>query len=509
MTSRSATIFVLVALGCGDAPLDPVVTPPCDAPALELEVGTAALLPAADSSCWKLAPGGLYAVAFFDTRLVELAESRAEEPLPFPDTFSVRATLLPDVRSGAPSPVRARVPAGAVGGDTPTHVTAGVLICDAPAPPHCRDAPWRSGDELDVRVVIGDSPVRSRIQAVVGPLALAVPIDEASALAPFVPRAEAMLSDVLATTAPLLARTFGPDFVHTSPGSGQLLVVLHVGSLSFVDSRAVDGESRAYVVWSVNPSVGDLPPGAAGARRVLDHELTHVWQLGYKYGQRPEWPLTPWVPRWGLEGGADLVANELLRTALGLPLDPELPPTSAGVLATPEAVLAYHLTGGRGRIPVGYFETEPLLRDLLLRAVDAGASYEVALTAVSRGAVDGWWGVDATGNPPLGGLVPRVRELLGSGWEPVSGVFTWVLSNALDERTGSVTYRNPSIREAWRGKGSSGFAPDGEIHSAGTLETGRRSGGAGYLYVDSSTPSFLAVRSDAGAGVRWMVARAR
>lgn len=512
-----------VSLACGalaacakDAtePSVPETTAACAAQAsIDLQPGTGQLLPAGDSLCFAVGAAGLYAVAYLDAGYIDAARPDLHYDVPFGDSFSVAAAFRPPVPVTGPAAAPgATSPRPAAGGGLPADVVTVSAADTCGSPPWCRETPWKVGDEVTTWFAEGR---KATVVAIAAPLVLAEWNDEMP-----LEGEDGVIVDVVKEAAqsvvPMLSAAFDGEVVSTSPGSGQLMVLVQRGSLSFTYSQWYEGGSSSFILLSLNPDVADAIV-AADDIQILAHELAHAWQVRYLYkGAGPN----SGARHWGLEGGADFFTLQYLRSRFGIPLDANGEAIGENILRAPEDVYWTLVNRSSGEIEAGYYQTEPLLRDLMVRLVRAGMSERDALSNISKGAVEGWFGrVNASWHPP--GIAARMSMGLGQQWDPVTGVLTWVLSDALDDRSTGDTFTNPSVLNAWKEVGQSGFSPSGRL-GVGRATTTRRAGSTGYfellardepdrrLILTSESAGTLAPIPGIGeteVDVRWMVAR--
>lgn len=517
----------MVTLACGvlyacakDAtePPVPVTSPACEAQvSFDLQPGTGKLLPAGDSLCVTVATKGLYAVAYLDAAHIEANRSGNHFGSPA-DSFSVSVAFRGPVSVADAAAPSTTAPMPVSGRGTPVDVVtsrgSAEGTCDPSMSPWCRETPWKVGDEMAVDVANGR---KATVVAIAPPLVMAewnneMPLEGEGGVI------EDAVREAAQSVVPMLSAAFDGEVVSTSPGSSQLVLVAQRGSLSLTYSRPSETASSSLIILSLNPDVADAV-GAALDIRVVAHELTHAWQFRYLY--REAGPDGAWAPHWGIEGGADFVALQYLRSRFGISIDANGEAVGENILYTPEDVYWQQVDRSFGDIEAGYQQTEPLLRDLMVRLVRAGMSEPDALSNVAKGAVEGWFGPGngSSWHPP--GMAARMSAGLGRQWDPVTGVLTWVLSDALDDRTTGDTFTNLSVLDAWKKVGLSGFSPSGRV-GRGRATTTRRAGSTGYfelsvgdepdsrlILTSAGTPGPVPGIGETQVDVRWMVARIR
>jgi hypothetical protein len=160
---------------------------------------------------------------------------------------------------------------------------------------------------------------------------------------------------------------------------------------------------------------------------------------------------------------------------------------------------------GSGAFVRGYSAGAAFMQDLVARRVQRGEALDDALTAVMRGALEGWFGHGPQGAERTG-LSARMRAVI-SGWEPEDAMLTWTLSHAADDRTNSSVFQNRSFLRASDGSDAA-FWPAAASLSPGSApvtvkhaheSTGHFSLAGGGTYALSSTV----------AGVQWMIVRVK
>lgn len=529
--SPRSAIRIAVALlpslgGCGEVPS--VTDPPA------LAARACAIAPADIGAPRMLSPGtscvtlgvdpASYAVAFFDGRYVDAARSSPESLAPERDTFfvTVRAGTnvgAPPAPSRAPLEPRRIGPDRAVGldggreGDGVVRLSraasGGGACADAPgAGIFCRPGPWSVGDTLTLPAAFGrftgGKPRPVKVFATRGPFVFTVTRSlrepERLRLSPVL---ESLGKVGVLRILPLLERSLLDRPVYTSAGAQQLVVDVVFDQVAV----CVCGVAVGDVIEGVGVAGVSLrfPEGARfAADRVglFAHELAHVWQLAYEADRAPDGG-TP-ATAWALEGGADLVRQEILRDLSLQPLagnrDASVPPTNVYLDR-----LYRNLRAANGRIRAGYGQTAGFLRHLFLEATRAGALYEPALSAVLRGALEGWY---RSADPATGGagLEGRMGAIL-DGFDPAEAVLAYALANAADDRTENDGLQNHSVLESWRESEGSTFVPAAEIRGAGGVTVSREAGSVGYVYVtNEGGPTSLSLETDIPE-MRWMVVR--
>jgi hypothetical protein len=141
--------------------------------------------------------------------------------------------------------------------------------------------------------------------------------------------------------------------------------------------------------------------------------------------------------------------------------------------------------------------------------VRRGTPSDEALAQVARGAMEGWFGIDAAGVRRQG-LADRMRAVLGAGWDPADAVLLWTLTQAADDQTDAAELNNPVYDHA-----ADPGDPNAWQAATDEVQAGR---GFAYQVTRGAGTSFFVRMKDAGqggtvslsatvAGTRWMVAR--
>ncbi|MFW6202102.1 MAG: hypothetical protein ACOC8B_05960 [Gemmatimonadota bacterium] len=509
--------------GVVDARIEPPEACDTETIALELDRGEALVLPSRDTVCLELrsAPAG-YAVAFADGQWSEVA--RRERSLEPSDVsrfdIAVRDLGGGEAASGvtaAPerSPDRtANAPDFRVDIASADHGT-----CDdaASGTVRCRSEPWREGERFhfsDPNVTLkfpqGDSLVE--VVLVRDPFVFAVPV---AADPPPSATPRARLSEwadgVIDEFFPLLRSALTPMTPATSEGSGQIMVVFVEGSARrgvALNQIGPDGVS-GYIALSLELLTGPAPAAPHADVRLLGHEVTHLWQARYLW-DAPSEPGESGVPgprRWAIEGTATWAEMEVVRRLAEYPLDGNR--CDGG----DDPLLDYYLRGlarSEGGLQRGYHHSMSFLHDLRVRAVAAGATEAEALRQVMRGALEGWYGLDRTAGLRREGLTGRMRRLIDPDWEPVEALLTWAASAALDDRTASPVFQQPSLCRAWDTTLGPRWGPVRVVTAgsgANARVRGRSPGSAGYILVRPSQTAANLVLERSVPHVRFMVAR--
>lgn len=536
-------------LGCGgDAgPTDPVQASVAECGlAAPLDVGVPSLLPP-DADCLALGTApGKFALAFFDSR--SLTESRLT-----PGTVQAGAsdpTFGVSVQAGGRGAAsRGRRPAAVERPTAPARDPDVVPFRDAVAWPaadpeaprgdgsdpirfgaagareacgrfegfdvFCRQTPWSVGDTLTVpaqlRGFIDERAALRKVVYVRGPFAFTgapgIGAAQALALRPYLDR----LADVgTRRIVPLLRHSLLDRPVYTADGARQILVDVVFDEQAVCICGVAVGhtvEGRGVAGIGIRIPLGD--EFEAGRIGLFAHELTHVWQLAHEVDRSADPSLPPPTASWALEGGADLVKQEILRGLAAEPLAPNLDADAAPGDPFTQRWLR-NLRAATGDIRAGYGETAGLLRYLYVQTAVVHGRFDRALPAVLRGSLEGWY---PSPDPVFPG--PGLGERLGAiveGFDPVEAILAYALANAVDDRTANKRLQNHAVREAWRESAGSRFVPAATIRGhEGFTDVRLNAGAVGYVVIDHPG-AFVRQheRLDFGSdaeGVRWMVTR--
>lgn len=531
--STMAAFLVAASLACtGSEPSAPDLDPLDEcAPRVRIALspGEARTLPGGPVHCLTFEEEGEYALAFFDTGPLE---SWRSGPGYVPSSFDAFTAEIGRV-GGAMAVIAPGAPAEAVpASHRPAHHDAvtervsgdGWAACTDPAQGHwCRETPWVAGDEFEMLHHEGDSVVTLRIAHASERLVAAYYLHEWAAMQPHHDRVGSILDEAEAQVVPFLRTALVDTDVTTSAGSGQLLIVAHLGPRSYSAAVPVsEGGAHSFIALSVSPS----PVVEYGRDRImalLVHELAHSWQFAHLYGDPDRYGASvPRVGRYGFEGAATFIEQEYLRVTAGIDLEPNAPPLEVPVTDSYAGLFRTQVHRGRGRFESGYDEVEPLLRRFMIQNVRAGLSQSEARRSVALGATEGWFGW--TGSSWVAdGLTGRMRAIGDPGWDPTVAVLEYLVATALDDRPGAGSLHNPVVFEAWRRVGISGFPADEAVSLGSNAVVVRKAAGAGgwvtvdvddaqsRLRVAGSTNLHDHAAPDTGvrADVRWMVARIR
>jgi hypothetical protein len=525
-TLAALCLAALPLAACGDAggassptsPQGPATAASCAPTAtVDLQPGQTASLSAGEAACFRLAPhaGARYALAGFDARAIDGAQAGPE-----PSLYDQPSYVVGDGSNAAPvaAPNADRV------ADAARPAPDATLRADA-APdassPFSRATPWTVGETFALRRVTGE-PATARVVRVMGRYVFAlVDGDSESHTDRFIGDTEKAMDSLLRDGEAVLNRTWGDLRPVTSAGSGQLLIVYSAwnpdnGMGSASTYAAPDGSAVGTYIWlnlNVRPGVREgysLIDNSTFRLKVLAHELTHAWQMRYAYLSQPAGArAVSFGPAWATEGTADLVSMDIVRRSLGVGLTSNWSWQSRFDAPNSGVAFAMQPADTRGRLSHGYYDAASFLQDLEVRMVRRGTPSDEALAQVARGAMEGWFGIDAAGVRRQG-LADRMRAVLGAGWDPADAVLLWTLTQAADDQTDAAELNNPVYDHA-----ADPGDPNAWQAATDEVQAGR---GFAYQVTRGAGTSFFVRMKDAGqggtvslsatvAGTRWMVAR--
>lgn len=516
----SAALVPLAACG-GDSggASSPVATetpaPACSAAAsLSLGVGETAVLTSAQAACFSLAAGSSaeYALAGYDARALEAA--RAGTPA---GTLSDPAYTIADATYGGAARSVSAGGASSAAAAMPAHVRYNTAAADAGGnSPFARTTPWVQGERFSVAPIEGTGPVTARVVRVVGGrFALAVIEKDEAGAQQVLEQATAALEFLSQRGVPLLQSTFSAGVPTTSAGSGQLLILATAwdpAKGAAATWSAQDGNGAWSYVWlNLNLRGGkgqgfEMYDHASYRVKVLGHELTHAWQAAWLHGERGA---APSDAGWAVEGGADFVAMDLVRRYLNVGQGSNWRWSDNLEPGRESVVFALEPFGAQGRVTWGYYDASSLLRDLQARLIAAGMSPEAAMTEVSRGAAEGWYGGDGEGG--RAGLVQRMRARLGAGWDPAAAVLLWTATQAADDRTSNPALNNPTYYDVGNASAQYGWKAAGEVRagSGQRATVSQVSGGSFYVRLRGAGAQGVVSATSTSSDARWMIARVK
>jgi hypothetical protein len=495
---------------------------PCDLAAgaslgLEIGVGETRMLTQAEAACLRLAPhaGAAYALAYADLRNLRRAEVGAERITD--DEVDVVVGYNPDASraSAAQSrlPMERRPGTGDLVSLSSSYLPAPSFSASPGPPRYAVSADLRAGETFTFQGG-QDSQRRVHVERVYSDYYV-LGIDEE--LRPTLhPRQLAAIDSAFRVIVESGERILG-SLTERRPtsiaGSEKMLVVF---------TRAADpaqgprGLSHAHAVQPgqrvtshVTIALGERNAWSAELVSLLAHELAHTRQHEHMSATAPNQGVpNPYFP-WSAEGGADLVAQEVVREHLGIrPLQPIV--LDDRLDASGREWRFYYSVGAlaKGSIGSGYNDAAGFLRHLLEARVRDGEGYERALEEVVNGAVEGWYGYDSKAVRRTG-LTARMRARLGSAWSPASAMLTYALAMATDERT-----TNPRLQSlSFSGMPGSAFTwrPYHTFRGGASEEVRLRSGSSsvGFVYLEGGDGAGRYAMSPGNSDTGWMLVRYR
>jgi len=425
--------------------------------------------------CLRLAPadGARYVLMYADTRPIIAAQQGS-----FPDYVSERLafSVAFDRWEGGPSTVARAMPGPmsiAAAGPGDVVRPSGVAVAAPPDAIEYRAMPWRVGDRSSVSV--GTGYESGTIVDASGPFVALVLDSDPLRPGELMNYRDAMVA-VQREVVPMLRAALSDRIPVTTTGSGQFVIVL--------SKKAARGNAGIFFgsAVAVVPNLGaPFPPfplsNPSGLFVLLAHEIAHAWQDRFNRDQcSVDIPFGCWSgSKWAVEGGATFLSQEALRRLVGEPLigSPRWDIYDMWHYVCCDPI--YSLIFGEGYADASWF-----LRDLLARAVYSGAPYDRAIAAVSRGALEGWYGLTPRS------LTSRLTALYGTAWNPVDAYEASVWGLGMDESPSPIYQYLATVNYHWGRVGAitAGQALTGEIagDSFGHLDLDDRGAGGAYRY---------------------------
>jgi hypothetical protein len=462
----------------------------CRTSPISLEVGQIALSDGFGKRCRFVGIAGAeYVLAWVDVRSIEESRTQVESEL---EPYAVRVTIAPDAQPAARDGA-ARDASLSTGGMEAAHRPTRLRPASvelAPYRPRHRDTPFVLDEAFNLEDDATGLPRPARIVRVYhGAIAVARWESELGAELPaYLGQLDTAMAMLDAEGFPAMRSAYVDAFPR-STGAGQTLILLR--------------EDLAIPAWSLAEVHGDtlfgwietLPflwrsPERLAVR--LAHEMTHLYQMEYMHASRPlaGLPTSSGASFWAIEGAADLMSYEMLRRLAGIAPnanhDWRTPPTD-----TVTKLFQQRAQPAGGLLTDGFDSAMGFLRDLAARRVRNGEPHEDALRAVSRGAIEGWYGHDGVAQRL--GLVPRMQATFGSGWHPATALLDWALGYAGDDLTPNTQYQDLNSLRIWDlplGQ-SYGWRADAFLSASGTTA---------FLFKRYGSPGFARL-FDNGAGI--------
>lgn len=510
------------ALACDDGALAPAAAASgrCGDAAVRLQVGQSVepATPGQTRCTVAPIPGAEYVVAWMDIRAIEGARLGPEPEFePYPVRIAIAAPGASLTSASASDGAGAGAIAGGVDREAmadaahaaarrrPLEAGAGEGVLETR--PRFRSTPWSLGETFQLEDDATGLPRTARIVRLYDGYAAVARFEDATdddaGLLVQLDTAYALLAAMMTN----LSRAVWGDAPLRSSSAGQYLIVLQRQTTAQVRTLEEVAGDTLYAWMLLFPGRSSSALRLAG---LMVHEMTHSYQGRYMHATRaaPNLPTYTGASFWGVEGGANLMSYEFMRRMAGIGFnvnhDWRAPPTS-------DAAAQYQLRAqpASGTLTAGFDNAMGFLRDLVLRRMASAETQEQAMTAVSRGAIEGWFGLD--GSSQRSGLTARMQSRLGPGWEPVDAVLDWALSHAADDLTPNPRYQDGASLRIWDLPGLSyGWHPDAELTPASP---------AFFLFKRYGSPGWFRVRGvDAGATVeveafevpaRWRLLRIR
>lgn len=371
----------------------------------------------------------------------------------------------------------------------------------------CRTAPWQIGDQMLIRQPGNQTETATatvyRIDDGTFVFA-AIDGDTSARLAHFRQMIDQAMPIVMQHAVPLMKESFQEAVPTTSIGSGQLLTIIGDFVHGSVAGGCCAGGAPSSSVLLGSTLDGPLP----AIVYLLTHEFTHAWQRAWYFSSRPAGanPVQYSGTYWGSEGGADLIALEVMRRVAGDAWRSNMPVPVVPDRNNPRLMEA----AARGRIVAGYVETSSFLRDIVARAIESGAPMDAAFREVARGSFEDWFGYGQDGIKRPG-LSDRMQALLGAPWDPSRAMLVYALSQGADELTSSAELQNPFFAGMSIDPTGAGFGRTTLVagRAPASVEVPRVGASVGYVRLeDGGAGSTFRATSDR-PGTAWAIARVR
>jgi hypothetical protein len=498
-------LLVPVLAGCGDesSPMEPAPQQGCE---MTLQVGQAADSGQGEGCRLRAAAGAEYALAVLDARAILSAISARERGFPSYDATVGLSAAAPPLAPRSSSASREE------GAPYPLEILYSQVDELPEGHPARRADPWSLGEQFPLYDAARQTTVPARVVRVYpdGLVAAWVEGEAADQLEPFLDQLDYAVATVRQHAIPLLRNTFVPRLPVTSTGAGQYLMILRTDPS--VRGRAY-GVARGDSVLSWILLNVDVTAGPVSLASLLAHEMTHTYQMMYMRDTRPLGVASSSVGTsfWAVEGGANLISYEMIRRVAGAALDGNFDWRAA----PGDPVRQFYALRAQpafGEFTNGYDNSMGFLRDLVIRRVVAGEALDAAVREVSRGAVEGWYGFDAWG-PGRAGLTARMRERLGSTWDPIDAMLDWTLSHAADDLTEHPVYQDRASLRVWDiPEGHPvGWRPAAVLSEGGqrAVTFSRPGGSPHYLYLRDAGEGVGFVISGTTPELRWRLIRTR
>jgi hypothetical protein len=410
----------------------PLLLPRRRADQIQLQIGEARMLTAAEQNCLILPGATRYALAFLDARRIEQSRNPRNTWQLF-GNFAAGLTV-PDT-TGSLKNVMPRH--GATLGDVVVQANAAA----DPANAWERDRPWVLNEEFDVRTT-SSIPIRAKVHRIYdNHFVLAAQSDfHPDSLRAHLAKFDTTFNRFLRDTEPLYRRWFADRRPRTSAASGQLLVVVkHACGGGFAHRSSADPSAPSS--WITMDVCGVPVVDDVSFELTPLHELAHVWQFEYLHTFAP---FSDTSESWALEGGADYAVAEAMRRRAGLPIDGNWEWASS--IGTRTAADGFsRLAWLNTDFTAGYKTAGNFLQHLIVKRIRAGMQIDEANAFILRASLQNWYGQSFT-HRVASGFVAEMQSV-EPGWDPAAAILKWTLSIALDELTANpelqnLTYRN-------------------------------------------------------------------
>ena len=464
---------------------------------IELAVGEARTLSAAETACLWLGGDAEYVLAWADPRPVGSA-MRGTESFGFShlritvEDGSDAATAAATVPS---RPVHAWI-------DHVHRLAASDSFEDVFL---LRPTPWRSGERIEWTET---GSVRSAdvLRVYGGYLVLVRPTSAGNIAEPWLAMLDESMAAIVELALPLLERVYGPR-PFTSAAAGQLVLFAEPRPASIPGAVALrfnPMDSTAASTVSIGSAYGTK---AEQLVALVTHELAHAWQWSYMGRSRSSTadPIAMGL-QWSREGASDFVTTHVLRHHLGIGFVENWDWRCCREADAAGSTYARYARLVDGRFYRGYQSAASFMNDLLWRRIAAGEDSIAAMASIARGTLEGWYGYDVAGVKRRG-LVPRMEEAVSGAWDPVDALLKWTISQALDDRSAALDYHNPSFA---RINGEPyGWQPDGRAtsRSGQSTSTAREPGSVGYFELSAGRGGAVFSAASEPDPVRWLLVR--
>ena len=414
---------------------------------IDLAVGEYQVLDSHSQNAFALAPhlSARYALAYIDLRAVETSQTAAEGDNLAWSTLDIHAGSVGAssqlTLSSSAKRMSTRLTCGMEGTDWMRE--GEVLASDFPPADYYdyRTTPWQVGDSVSIRdPLVFSEFVSGKVIKIYDGYVCLVELDRDTDQD--IPDRLSELDQTMAKMQTYgyatLERAMSPNRPEAGTDTGQILVVptdLPTGS-----GTARDGVVLLDPVLDFFPRTDPLHLQLG----LVAHEMGHLWQERYQKDLCASLGVCSGLETagWSHEGTPEFVSEEINRLALGQPLTGTAPNWTSyvgpwGPYGSGE--------GGSWSFGKGYSGTTWFMRDQLIRLVQFGVDYDTALSEVTKGSLDGWYGLGRFG-AQRPGLVQRMSELWNRAWDPLVELPHALARLFLDDRPND-TY--PALFEAW------------------------------------------------------------